>query len=451
MTEIPSSNRRSWRVVALTFVVLLLFIALAGLQTLRYTNQIGAEIERIQREQEESGRVLNDLRSQTYAVAIELRDYLLASSSASVIARQRLLEFERNMNANVNQLEAEFGTQMAGPVSGFRQRLDRYWQSMEPIFNWTPIKRQEEGAAFLRSNVVPNRAAVLDTTSEIEALRSISLMREREELRRAQRTFRNSLMIALLVLIAFGLAVALATTIRLRAVEHRAYSLHLQTERDRQTLRELSHQLVKAQEEERRSLSRELHDQIGQMLTAIQMQFNKIEVSQDSPFERSRHVKDGKTLVDRTVRSVRDMAMGLRPSILDDLGLIPALEWQAREFTRRSGILVSLNMDGNLSELPDGHRTCLYRVVQEALTNCGRHAQAKRVNLTLHGDAECVTLSVQDDGKGFDPKQLVRKGLGLVGIEERVRELGGNADILSQPDKGTLLKVEIPSHRELRV
>jgi signal transduction histidine kinase len=448
MAEITSS-RGSWPAVASTFAILLLFITLAGIQTLRYSNRIGAEIERIQREQEESGGILNDLRSQTYAVAIELRDYLLASPGDSTIARRRLFEVQQSMNANVNRLETEFATQVGGPVPHFRQRLDRYWQSMEPIFNWTPIQRQEEGAAFLRSNVVPNRAAVLDTTSEIEALRSISLMREREELKRAQRAFRNSLLVALLILISFGLAVASVTSIRLRAVEHRAHNLQLQTERDRQNLRELSHQLVKAQEEERRSISRELHDQIGQMLTAIQMQFNKIEVSQDSPSERNRHLKDGKILVDRTVRSVRDMAMGLRPSILDDLGLIPALEWQTREFTRRSGILVSLKMDGNLSELPDGHRTCLYRVVQEALTNCGRHAQAKQVILTLHGDAEIVTLSVQDDGKGFDPKQLVRRGLGLVGIKERVRELGGNADIHSQPDKGTLLKVEIPFGSEL--
>ena len=167
--------------------------------------------------------------------------------------------------------------------------------------------------------------------------------------------------------------------------------------------------------------------------------------------ERIHHVKDGKTLVDRTVRAVRDMAMGLRPSILDDLGLIPALEWQAREFTRRSGILVNLNLDSNLGELTDGHRTCLYRVVQEALTNCGRHAEAKEVNVTLNGGDGRISLTVQDDGKGFDPAQFTRRGLGLLGIEERVRELGGTVEILSQPRGGTLLKVDIPAGGEVRI
>ena len=447
MAAIASSKwRGSWPIVASAFAIILLFITLAGVLTLRYTNRIGAEIERIQHEQEESGQILDDLRAQTYAVAIELRDYLLASPSDSLVARQRLLALQQSMNANVNRLETEFGT--GGPAPSFRQALDRYWQSMGPIFNWTSEQRQEQGAEFLRNNVVPNRAAVLNTTSEIEALRTVSLERERKQLKRAQQTFLNSLLAALLVLISCGIAVASVTSIRLRAVERQAHSLQLQTERDRHNLRDLSHQLVKAQEEERRSISRELHDQIGQMLTAIQMQFNKIEVSQDSPSERNRHLKDGKSLVDRTVRAVRDMAMGLRPSILDDLGLTPALEWQAREFTRRSGILVSLKMDGDLNELPDGHRTCIYRVVQEALTNCGRHAQAKHVELNLQGGEGGISLTIQDDGNGFDPKQTERRGLGLVGIGERVRKLGGQVDIFSQPGAGTLLKVDIPSGSE---
>ena len=147
---------------------------------------------------------------------------------------------------------------------------------------------------------------------------------------------------ALLALLLFVLLVACATTIRIRFLEQQAHRRQSQTEEDRRNFRELSQQLVKAREEERRSVSRELHDQIGQMLTGIQMQFTKIEVSQD-PSEQSSHLTEGKALVNRTVQAVRDMAMGLRPSILDDLGLIPALEWQSREFSRQSGILVISN------------------------------------------------------------------------------------------------------------
>jgi len=244
------------------------------------------------------------------------------------------------------------------------------------------------------------------------------------------------------------LMVGFVTSLRLRALEQQARSMQLQTERDREKLRGLSLQMSKALEDERRLISRELHDQIGQLLTAIQMKFNKLEVSND-PSERSRYVQDGKALVYRTVTAARDLAMGLRPSILDDLGLVAALEWQAREFKRRSDVLVNLNLGGNLSELPEGHSTCLYRIVQEALTNCGRHAEAKHVELTVHGDKDRISLTVWDDGKGFDSNESTRRGLGLVGIEERVRELGGNVKILSQLGKGTLLEVEIPSGSEV--
>ena len=449
MAESPSKRRSSWPAVASAFAIILISMTLVGLRTLSYTDRVGVQIDRIQRDQDESSRILNELRAETYTVAIELRDYLLASEAEAANARQRLLEIQRNMTAGTGLLERELAAhQASGAVQRLRQNLNRYWQSIGPILKWTGVQRQERGAAFLQNYVIPERAAVLETTREIESLRTSVLKREHEELARARARFRNSRMTSLIGLDLFVLVVAVITCTRLRTLEQRAHGLQLQTEEDRENLRELSHQLVKIQEEERRWISRELHDQIGQMLTGIQMQFTKIELSNGLP-EASVHLTEGKTLVNRTVRAVRDMAMGLRPSILDDLGLIPALEWQTREFSRQSGIAVNLKLGGNLSELPDGYRTCLYRIVQEALTNCGRHAQAKQVNLTLHGGAESIFLTVRDDGKGFDPKQLAKRGLGLVGIEERVRELGGNANILSQPGKGTLLEVKIPFDSEV--
>lgn len=423
-------------------------MTLVGLKALSYGSQIGVRIQNIQQEQEQSDQILDELRSDTYAAAIELRDYFEASPTESEAARQRFFQIEQRMNLDATRLETQLGSQMNGPVQRLRQGLRRYSLSIAPIFKWTPKQRQAHGATFLRDNVVPERTAALNATREIEYLRTIDLHREREQLVQARQAFRKFGLIGLLALILFVLTVGLVTILRLRALETRAQSLQVQTEQDREKLRNLSLQMSKALEDERRLISRELHDQIGQLLTAIQMKFNKIEVSNDSS-ERSRCVQDGKALVYRTVTAARDLAMGLRPSVLDDLGLVAALEWQAREFKSRSGILVNLNLDGDLSELPDGHRTCLYRIVQEALTNCGRHADAKHVELTLHGGKDHTSLTVWDDGKGFDAKQSARRGLGLVGIEERVRELGGSAKILSELGKGTLLEIEIPSGSEV--
>src|SRR6185295_9084320 len=149
-------------------------------------------------------------------------------------------------------------------------------------------------------------------------------------------------------------------------------------------LRRLSNQLVKTQEEERKNLSRELHDEVGQMLTALRMELGRAERAQavGSP-AFAVTISESKTLIDKMMRLVRDLAMGLRPSMLDDLGLEPALAWQAREFSRRYNVPVDLKVDGDLDDLPDPHRTCIYRVVQEALTNCAKHSSATAIDIVV--------------------------------------------------------------------
>ena len=152
------------------------------------------------------------------------------------------------------------------------------------------------------------------------------------------------------------------------------------------------------------------------------------------------------------MRSVRDLAMGLRPSMLDDLGLEPALRWQAREFSRHSGVQATIETDGDLGRLSEPVRTCIYRVVQESLTNCARHSEARNVRILVHANQDRISLTVQDDGKGFDPKTLVSRGLGLIGMEERIKKLGGTLAISSQNlknPKGTVLRVELPSVMEV--
>jgi signal transduction histidine kinase len=139
----------------------------------------------------------------------------------------------------------------------------------------------------------------------------------------------------------------------------------------------------------------------------------------------------------------------LRPSVLDDLGVGPGLEWQGREFSRRTGIPVEVLVEGLPPDVPEAHRTCVYRVVQEALTNCARHAEAHRIRIALHTQAGRLCLTVQDDGRGVPPEiRDLRRGssvgLGLLGIEERVRELGGTFSIHSQKGKGTLLQIMLP-------
>ena len=148
MAEISSYRRRSWPAVASAFAVILLFITLVGLKALSYAEQIGVEIQNIQQEQEESDQILDELRADTYAVAIELRDYFEASPAESEAARRRFFQIEQRMNADATLLEAKLGSQMNRPVQRLRRGLKRYSLSIAPIFKWTPKERQAHGGRF---------------------------------------------------------------------------------------------------------------------------------------------------------------------------------------------------------------------------------------------------------------------------------------------------------------
>jgi signal transduction histidine kinase len=147
-------------------------------------------------------------------------------------------------------------------------------------------------------------------------------------------------------------------------------------------------------------------------------------------------------MAEKTVNQVRDLALLLRPSMLDDFGLVPALKWQAREMAKRTGLHVTVQADDSVDGLPDDHQTCIYRLVQEALNNSSRHASARNVEVRVARDGARVKFSVRDDGAGFDPR-LVR-GLGLLGMEERVGRLGGQVRVDSQPGRGTMVTAELP-------
>lgn len=212
----------------------------------------------------------------------------------------------------------------------------------------------------------------------------------------------------------------------------------------RAELKQLSARLVEAQEDERRSISRELHDEIGQSLTGV-----LVEMANLSSLIRNRDV-DGlaakaaevKKLIENSISVVRNMALLLRPSMLDDLGLVPALEWQAREVSKRTGVWVNVEAEGVSEDLAEGHKTCVYRIVQEALHNCVQHAEARHVKVAVRQQADRILLSIEDDGKGFRVER--ERGMGLIGIEERVGHVGGRLEVESAPGRGTSLRVTLP-------
>src|SRR5258706_408790 len=235
-------------------------------------------------------------------------------------------------------------------------------------------------------------------------------------------------------------ALTIRRSLRLEAELQRRYEEGI---RAQQELKELSARLVSAQEEERRAISRELHDEVGQSLSALLMEAGNAAASVPTgSAEVRRHVESIKKLAEASVQVIRNMTLLLRPSMLDDFGLVPALEWHAREISKRTGVRVHVSAEESAGELPDELKTCIYRVVQEALHNCMRHAQARNVSVVVGHQLNRILLSVEDDGHGFDARRV--RGLGLVGMEERVKHLGGAFEVRSNPGSGTRVSLELP-------
>jgi two-component system, NarL family, sensor histidine kinase UhpB len=205
--------------------------------------------------------------------------------------------------------------------------------------------------------------------------------------------------------------------------------------------------VMRAQEEERRRLARDLHDEVNQALTAILLRLEAL--AHDTPPARAGEVTELKRLVNQAMDELLNLARHLRPSALDDHGLMPALEAQLRRFSAATGVAVRLNRGGDPDDLPEDIQTALYRVAQEALANVGRHAGATAVEVDVEVAPERIELRVRDDGAGFEPGALSRVGsagpggLGLRGMAERARLAGGELDVRSVPGGGTTVTLRI--------
>jgi len=439
-------RRRSSRILFVGFGSLVLLIGLSGLGAARRASKINSELASIYSTYRECTRILQEIRAELNLSGIYVRDYLLDPSDLTAeLHRRQLLEIREHIESELAELEKLIGPDQSGTLAEMKRELDAYWQSWEPLFNWSPRQKLALSSFFLRQRVLPRRDAVLAVADGIRKINEANFQIHQQRLALAQANFRRYLWWMLGVAITLGVVVAGISIFRINRLEQESEQQQARTELAERELRRLSRELVRAQEAERRSISRELHDEVGQMLTALRMELSNLEdLPSSAPEVFRRRLAEAKQLVEQTLVCVRNLAIGLRPPMLDDLGLAPALEWQGREFSRRSGIQVDILVEGELDDLPDVYRTSVFRIVQEALTNCARHANASRVRITVHGSPEAVFVGVQDDGQGLPAGGEMARGLGLIGIEERARELGGRMSIQSQSGRGTTLTVEIP-------
>ena len=216
----------------------------------------------------------------------------------------------------------------------------------------------------------------------------------------------------------------------------------------RERLRELARYLNATVEAERARMAREVHDQLGQAMTSLKLDLHWLGRKLDQAPDDDRSVDDRfkamSQLVDDTIRMVRKVAMDLRPAVLDDLGLGPALEELAEQFAERNGIASAVDLRTEVP-LTKTQSTALYRIAQEALTNVSRHARASRVALRLAATSHTVSLEIHDNGRGITPAEIAAPySLGLLGMQERARELDGTVALEGKPGEGTVVRVVVP-------
>ena len=203
---------------------------------------------------------------------------------------------------------------------------------------------------------------------------------------------------------------------------------------------ELSRQLLQAQEEERRRISRELHDETGQALMVLRLQLEMFSSEAKSQDQKTR-IQDSMELLDRTIEGLRRTIARLSPRVLEELGLTAAIRRQAQLFTKHTGIHSNLDLPAHTQSLDHDLEVALYRSVQEALQNIAKHSHARSFSVHLTLASKRISLIIEDDGVGFVPRATRQKGFGITGMRERAAALGGSVTIRSRPEQGTRVRI----------
>jgi signal transduction histidine kinase len=435
-------RKPSWLVLSLGFGGLLLFLLAAATGTLVVLDHARQEEAYLRKAFLERLGSLDQIRAGIYLSGTYVRDFLLSPDPRSGEAQTtRLAGLERETRSALEAYARSLDPRERQPFLALESEIEAYWSVLDRTLAWSSEERTRLRYAFFYDELVPRRTAMLQIADRIAAVNAQGLTRAEERLSESSVGLRRSLLLTFGVTLFGGLALALLTV---------AYTIRLERElkrrldenaRARTDLQELSSRLLRAQENERRALARELHDEVGQSLSAILMEAENAGCAEQAG-ELRLHLASIRTLAERTANEVRDLALLLRPSMLDDFGLVPALNWHGRETGKRTGLNVVVSAEEAVDDLPEEHTTCIYRMVQEAVNNAARHAKARTVEVVVRREAERVVFSVQDDGAGFDASFV--RGLGLLGMEERVRRLGGRLRIDSQPGRGTSIAAELP-------
>jgi signal transduction histidine kinase len=326
-----------------------------------------------------------------------------------------------------------------------RAAVDEYWSSLDPML--TGQLTGEEAQAFLRGSVIPKRELVLRVSEDLRTLNQDALREQQIAVAELHRIVRERIWWTSALAVAVGFVVALLAGRYIGRLESWIRHQHALEREHKRELQRLSAELEDARESERRTIARDLHDEIGQALMTIKLDLGVVDRSGQVSGAPAEALGEARASTDVAIRTVRDLSQLLHPPMLDDFGLAVTLQAYVHAFSERSGVRTELVLDRMEARVPSDVEVCAYRIVQEALTNVAKHAEATSCRVYLHRLPHSLLVTVEDDGKGIaatnSTRAEIRRGVGLVSVRERVSRAGGTVSIESL-GRGTRLTVELP-------
>lgn len=393
--------------------------------------------------------LLSTVRAQVLLSSVRVRDGLLDPRPDVLLqSREQIEASHRIVNMALADYEPVLGPGVEGnQIERLRNEVEQFHSTSAAVLADAAGKNAAQIREILNRNIVPRREAALAISEDIQAINRRAFVQQQRDIseihRVAELESRERLGLALVV----GLGAVLLTSLYATRLEGR---LRVQMERDArmsQELQDSAAKIITAQEDERRTISRELHDEVGQMLTALKVELDVAQRAVNASGGSPKALAEAQEIADGALKTVRNLTQLLHPAALDDLGLAAAIDSSLRGLARRQEIRAELHQSGLPERLPREVELAAYRIVQEAITNVGKHASATECHVHLTQLDDRLLIEVEDDGVGFvedTDRPIIARGLGLISVRERASRLGGTFNILSTPGQGTRLIVSLP-------
>jgi signal transduction histidine kinase len=442
--------------VILGFSITLGVWLITGYRSAQRLTALQQEAQQVSARYLHAQELLSTVRAQVLLASVHVRDALLDPVVSNGVGYRTQIE---DAYAVIRQALGQYSPlsesrRTAERLAGLRLEIEAYYATIIDVLEHDLAKPSRDVRAVLRTRLSPRRDLVIRVSEEIHALNRVAFIEQQRDMAAIYASMQRRIWSQLGLALTLSLAIALVASKYASRLEQR---LRRQMQKEAETtseLQRLSAQVITAQERERRLIARELHDDIGQALSAIKMELAIAARAIDSGAPVGLKLLPARTITDNALQSIRDLSRLLHPAILDDLGLPAAIDAYLRESGDRYGLWASASHRGMDGRLRPEVEAAAYRIVQEGVTNVGKHARATTCRVQLTCTADRLTITLDDDGIGFDPGEVVAaaggRGLGLVSMRERAANLGGTFQVDSRHGAGTRLVIELPAERRCR-